>query len=810
MINLTPREHAEIIAKEIQRSDLNEADTRFHFIDQIFKKVLGWPNSAFSLEESVATGYADYHLKSQTGHPLLIVEAKRSGIYFELPKNYNQSKLSRVVKISSIFSGSSRDAMIQAQGYATDLGCEFAAITNGNQYIIFKAFERGKSWKDLSAIVIASADWFSQEHLAAIELLGYTSVTEHASLNAAFKSNSPEAREVFYPKEKINAYSQNINNNVLAATLRPLAKRYFGPLADKERKLIDYCYVAESATKAGLAGVHSLIQDSVTPFFESYGVSQLPEGDKGPIEKRIQKNSSTLESGDVIILFGGKGSGKSTFLWRALHHKPPQYIKKHVQVATVDMLNVEKDERSVQLAIWSGAIDSLDTNKLLNGDRDQLIALFSDRWDVAKRQELFDVDSNTETYRNITRDLIKSWKSDLPYVAKRITEWHKRRHRGVVIVLDNTDQLENDLQDYAFTIAQSLSKQLNCTVLIAMREERFYASKIRGLLDAYQNNAFHISSPQTPEVFRKRVEYVINEIAEERFEIDEQRRDQLVRFLRIFLLDFKRHPASPLNKFISACAHGNTRLALDLFVDLLTSGYTNAKEMSESESGWTILIHQVIRPLMTPDRLFYDEKLSKIVNIFQLRKGNRSSHFSGLRILRLLTEGQDPTAPGFMALGELKNEFMLRYANQEDFRAWLDQLLASNAVEASTRQDSYTDDIDQVKITAFGLFVLRELPSFFTYLELVATDCGIRDESACNELVRLTNEEVQLMNRGIRLKRVERRIEKAREFSRYLAKEEEWEINYMNLHDEQKFMPEIINNLEAEIEQVMRSARKNS
>lgn len=803
-------DHAIALVHDTAKADLNEADTRFQIIDRLLEQVLGWPRAAFRMEKSTVEGYADYLLTRPNGSAALVIEAKRTGVHFSLPDNYNSGKQFRNVKVSALLTGGAREALIQAQRYSADIGCEYAAVSNGRQFIFFKAFERGKSWKDLGALVVSDIAWFRDSYADAVGFLGYSSVIERGSLNSAFKGLVLESRETYYPKEKINAYSQILNQNFMAPTLRPLAKNYFGPLTDHDPDFIEHCYVNERAYDLSLSGVRTLIKDSVTPFFETYGVVETGDTSKGgAISARIQKSVKDRRGSDVVVLFGGKGSGKSTFLWRVLHHEPPQYIRKHVAVATVNLLHVSKDETSIRDAIWNGVIAKLDTEKLLDGDRDGLLKLFEDRWSVASKQELFGLEVGSQAFHQAANAKVTEWKADAKYVAGRLARWHQRMHRGCVVVLDNTDQLDNDLQDYSFTIAQEVSRELNCLVLISMREERFYASKIRGLLDAYQNNAFHISSPSSSEVFIRRLEYLIGLLRSGRLDVGDDNRDQLIAFLLVFLADFKRAPDSSLNRFISACAHGNIRLALDLFVDLLLSGYTNAREMIEGGRGWTIQVHQVLRPLMSPTRLFYDEKLSKIINLFQIRVGVGGSHFTGLRILRLLSVGQDPTSPGFVPFGVLKNQFVSNYGGEEDFKAWIDSLLAANLIEASTRQDSYSENIDSLRVTAFGQFAQRELITFFTYIELVSTDCGVRQESVANQLAALTNEEVALLNQRKKYERVQRRLQKAKAFLDYLEGEEIRELEYFGTPDADRFVDVIQRAFAKEREEVTKSAKRN-
>jgi len=73
-----------------QSDSLSESDTRSKIIDFILIEVLGWDESNITREERCVESctYLDY--KVSTNIPILIIEAKKTSIEFDLPKASRQ------------------------------------------------------------------------------------------------------------------------------------------------------------------------------------------------------------------------------------------------------------------------------------------------------------------------------------------------------------------------------------------------------------------------------------------------------------------------------------------------------------------------------------------------------------------------------------------------------------------------------------------------------------------------------------------------------------------------------------------------
>ncbi len=809
------RELKALIADQTLRST-NEAGTRHKIIDFIIHEILAWPRNRVEVEEHIRPGFADYILTRNESENLLLIEAKKEGVYFDLPRAHKTEERYGYIPLSSLLSDTNIAAAVkQARSYCLDIGCEYAAVTNGHEWIFFKIFEKGKRWDELRAFVIRTLEFFSADFTKAFNHLSYTSVIEHASLTTLLTSAPPRDRSIYFASERIPSYSHTISANRLAQYLRPLVNHYFGVIGDDDAEFMDRCYVSQRDYHQTLDGMRTLIQDTLTPYLKDYGVQQLEDtGKGGRLGGRLTKTLKKGRRGEVLVLFGGKGAGKSTFVKRLLHHNPPRWLRDNSVIAIIDLLKTPEDTAVIRAALWSELIRALDTDNLLTAERGKLLStLFQDRFAIAGKQELAGLEKASESYNTRLNDLVTAWKKDHRYCAVSLSDYWRERAKGIIVVIDNTDQFTGANQDFCFTSAQEIADELGCVVLISMREERFHNSKVHGVLDAFQNAGFHISSPKPAQVFKKRLDYTAHLL---------NRRDSVERLpdasetdvedARLYLNIINREFSadhSPLTSFLTACAHGDTRLSLDLFRSFLLSGYTNVEEMLAA-GRWDFQIHQVIKPVMVPNRYFYDENLSDIPNVYQLRYARHCSHFTGLRVLRKLAKLTEGSSAGYLPLAQLRSYFAETFNMVEDLHANLDVLLKQGFVEANNRLDYYSEEVDSVKITGYGTYMLNGLAFQFTYLDLICTDTGVFKESVSHYLSEAAKNEYDLFLRHKRHERIRVRLNRVQTFISYLREEEERErgLYKLNMPENEMFTHRTSQSFDSEKGRVLASAAK--
>jgi hypothetical protein len=813
----TPHDIAHDLAKEFSSSEeLNEANTRHRVINVILHEVLAWPTSSVNCESFIEPGYADYILLGSQSGNLLFIEAKKEGIFFKLPPSFDANKGSRIVKVKTLLTESEiRKAAEQVRRYCVKKGCEYAAITNGHQWIFFKTFERQCDWEQLNAFVITSLDYFASNFTDACLKFGYSSITQRGSLPQLLGMIQAFQRDLFHPKTEIASFNHEVTSNHLARFLRPIAKRYLDAMDEHDDEFMERCYVNLREYQASVVGVNKVIYDCLSPYFLNYNVKEFfDDGVGGILGDRIASNLRERRTREVIILFGGKGSGKSTFIRKLLYHRPPASIKDYAIPAVIDLLLCRHDSKHIENEVWTQLLDRLDTKKLLKSDQPVLLKLFADKYQRAENQILAGLDKKSTAYITKLGDLLESWLEKREYCAMRLADYWKQNQKGVIVVLDNTDQFPPELQDYCFTLAQNISDRLDCLVVISMREERFHHSKLHGTLDAFQNSGFHLSSPPPHQIFEKRFLYLLyildtpDRARKISPDLTDAHIDLIKKLIRALLKDF-RSQSSHLDAFLQATAHGNMRIALEMFTEFLLSGYTQVDEMIQS-GGWTLAIHQVLRPMMVPYRFFYDEARSKIPNIYQVRSPVVGSHFTAMRILTILSTNMSPKNPTYIPLAQLRTYFATNFNMLDDLQRNLDVLLKTGIIESDNRSDEYSDSIDSLKITPYGYYMINTFCFLFNYLDLVNIDTAVHNESVSHSLANLAQKDIDLFFKFKKLERVEVRLRRTQEFIDYLQKEEQLERSHYSIDPaEMQFAPLLLEKFKHEKQRVLRSAQRN-
>jgi len=113
-----------------------ESDTRARLITRLLTDVLDWQPEHINREEHAHPGYMDYVLL--TNRRIAVIEAKRSGDTFHLPTDLSRVKNLRLAGVVRTVKNL-QTHISQVFAYCSNNGIEYAVVTNGLQYVIFRA-----------------------------------------------------------------------------------------------------------------------------------------------------------------------------------------------------------------------------------------------------------------------------------------------------------------------------------------------------------------------------------------------------------------------------------------------------------------------------------------------------------------------------------------------------------------------------------------------------------------------------------------------------------------------------------------------
>lgn len=744
-----------------ERGSRNEATTRLHLIDQLLTGVLAWPRDQVVAEKSHEGTYADYTLGSSASR--MILEAKREGVYFELPAGI----ASGVVPLPTLMDGEDHlgDAVKQVTAYCQARGVPIAAVCNGHQLLAFFA-SRGDGTPPLQgrALVFDSLEDMRARYRLLwdnLSLSGVDALTLHGTLGDAEAITPPEKLSVRIPN-----YPGLWSRNKMQTELKILGDLVLQDIVsapELERDFLSRCYSSNN-TLSRYALVSKEILEARYSALDAVdaSVTTAPARGEDSVTSELTTDVSAASLGKrPLILLGDVGVGKSIF------------IRHFIKVDARDVM-----DRSIVLYLNFGNEPALadDLNEFV---LDQFVEEMRDDYDIDVESDRF--------VRAVYKRELKSFregiqgrlaKSNPDKFAEKEVEFLERKmakrdrhlqaslryitrsqNRQVVAFLDNIDQRDFEFQEKVFLIGQGLAETWPATVFLSLRPDTFFRSRDEGSLTAYQPRVFTISPPDIGKVITRRLKFCrqLVENSDHRGRIVPDALDDQVRVLAEYLRfvegSFRREE---LSEFVENLGGGNVRVALGFLNTFVGSGHVDThkiKRIAEEAGSYIVPFHEFVRAIIYGDYEHYEPRASPIANLFEISSPDPREHFLLPSILaHIERKGDTESQDGFVdmasvvkfgqALGFMPSqvEFALRHA----MRARLVQRSAQlgNNVTAALR------------ITTVGAYTYRKLMGRFVYLDAIVVDTPITDSDVAHSM-----EDSQ---------EIERRVERCRVFLGYL------------------------------------------
>jgi len=742
----------------------------------------------------------DYVLSLQ--RRVIVIEAKKSGDTFELPNDcptaptLTLNGILRTVKNLQIY-------INQVQKYCFDNGIEFACVTNGLQWVIFRAVRTdGIHLSKGRVIVFKSLQDIEERFVQFWNLLAKQNVEDN-SLVRAFQLADVPAFQYKRVTDELHHYSERVTRNALSADLEPLIAEYMGEIADdKSREKLRELFVRSRALKEVLKAVEHRISMSLSSTLKTSGRvfdSQKQEYLRSSVKGKIASHLALPPRGEVLLLLGRVGSGKTTFVNHFLRIDLKEVFESHF-VVSLDFRLLEKGQD-----IRKFFYDTL--RRKLSGD-DKFTSLTSKHLRKIYASEIKELSrgplatlarQNTKRFEEkISEFLLEKYNDIESYYVRALRYLADRLSLRCILVLDNVDQLDSALQQEIFTFAHSVAGNTHALAILTMWEETYLRSKTGGALAAYQTLAYSIPPTSVVDIIDRRLAYTLHNLQDGKIGMQLIPDRSLVVDVRDFLGLVRRsllHNKRKTRFFLESIAMGNLRRAMDVFSSFLTSGHTDAGKMLSvyrNDDRYDISLHEFIKSIALGDRRFYQSNLSSVLNLYSISDESRPSHFTKLRLLEYLYFHRTRTSfaygLGFVPTETIRKEFKRIGTSDTDISESLRALSAQALVE----NDIY--DFHEIsaayRVTHAGRYYMRYLSGRFSYIDLVLQDTPISDSST-----------FQLLKKLATSKDMDDRFNRVTAFATYLNAEEEREYPVITSMSEslplrKRLMPEKLSELE--------------
>lgn len=744
------------------QNKFNEADTRAKIIEPIFKTCLGWEESDFRREKPVKKGFIDYTLRNGD-FPFFIIEAKEYGRSFKIPSQYNSEKY----RLNGTITTDSRikDAIDQVAKYNNELGCTYAVITNGHQFIIFQAYKKGSQWRNGDCYIFRSYDHIINKFTLFWNLLSKSALLD-GSIHSYF-SDSIMPLDFSRPLSWLHNANANMGKNEIAKFVSPIVRNVFDELIhDNLLEVLQECYITQRET-SNYDGILGLNFHKLPYYSKKYNIEWFREsknelfGFKTSYIKSQELLKDKRPAGSLIVLLGGIGSGKTTFI----HH----FFKIHLKDQTklmyffVDFSKSEPKLEDVEPYIYESIISQIKNNSKFNFEK-EVVGVNMDDVFPTHQQVVMLFGLLTLNKYNLT------------------------------IVLDNVDHhsyTTPSYQERVFEYAQRLSSELNATIILNLREESFFRTTKSGVLDSVRLSNFHISPPPFERVVRRRIDYVISLLNKDNQKIndilgiivDSSQKKLLLMFYEALKASLRstRYDGQRILRTVNNISGGNIRQALEYFSIFMTSGNTNVAnifrvetavpENALQEDHYQIPHHDILSSIIIGDNKFYHSNKSHILNLFQVLAPSSISHFIHLKILNYLYNKREwyiALEKGFVRIDDLLYNADESGISRKAIMLSLTLLADHNLINFNNQRKDGLNDATYVKITSVGIFYHQELISNFTYIDYMWQDTLISDKDTYKYLTRAFSFD-DIKNTKTR---IAKRFERCDKFMAYLKQRE--------------------------------------
>lgn len=805
--------------KKYGSEPITESDTRSKIIDILFKDILGWTEDDIERERYVQVGFYDYEISTSIFR--FVVEAKKTFVEFNLPER------NRKAKIKTIYKGN-KEVIDQIRSYIFQRGLLYGIITNGRQFIIGKFNTTdGSDWQDNEVLIYQNIESVDSNFIQFYETISKEYVSHYGRFKLFSETNTGNTivRSNNYRKK-----DDELVRNKISHELIPIITEVFEEIYNlenlKDEKILEQCYVKNDDIKKYNSELGFIFSDQPPTFDSRINPVQNTEKTHEQLTKEILSTSNKLP--DPIILIGGKGAGKTTFIKYFVEVILDKGIKKNRPILYLDFRDETESTIKDTKLIYQKLINQLyDTYSVLNLNSISVLkTIYKIEIENQKKGFWEHIKDEEKLNEKIAEYLEKQSHDPILHLTKISNYLIYQCNKRLCVVIDNADQLTEEIQKEVFILGHSLHRNLKVMTIISLREGYFYKFKNKPPFDAYHSTVFHITAPPYREVLKKRIKYVLQNFKFQKVKIDndnvkvefgEGSLGQLFTNLYKALFEYAN---SEILSFLEETSYPNIRNGLEKFKFFLLSGHTKTNMYMSFEYGkegkGSIPIWEFVKSVALESNYYYQTNRSTLFNIFYPSNSNKN-HFTKIRLLQYIIDKNSGVSKknNFLSISEIEQVFIKAGYTSEIVLEELNLLYSAgliftNDFVSDVESEISLESSNEIGITQSGVYYIRNLLNKFFYYDLVLQDTPIYNEKYFDQITSNFPESDSYGNRDLSKRKLA-----SETFIDYLLDQEtidhsRKEINYnIQCLDKQIIKTLKENGLNSDLERIERALRNN-
>lgn len=541
---------------------------------------------------------------------------------------------------------------------------------------------------------------------------------------------------------------ESVGENSFGSNVSVEFKYLFDPKTSSERQaLVQNAYVPSQQRASHVPQIDRLIRASVP----AHLVDATLVPDTGNPSALVSTIRQRHRAGELCLLIGSAGSGKSTFT---------DYVS---TLALTNAVSDRTDWLHINLnpaPLTRDEIYSWLTREAWNGIKEIHSGIEFETLEFQekiygrqlsevkkKRASLYPVGS--ERYADIISAELEKLENDRELTLQLALE-HLYRDQGrlLVVVLDNCDKRTKDDQLLMFEVATWLKERFHCMVFLPLRDTTYDTYKDLPPLDTVVKDlVFRIDPPRLEQVIQARLKYASRELAKEhsKFSYSTQNgmrvecaREEVGMYLSALVRSVFQN--NRFKAIISGLAGRNIRKGIEILLEICKSGHIPEGEIWKARTikgTHQFPSHLIMQILLKGKRKYYSDAETHLKNLFQSDEEDKlPDPFTRLAVLTWLNRFKDEYGPnrqkGMHKAGDLLRALQsVGFSAANIWRAVRD-LSEADCIASETSPDQIEEN-DLIGLSLAGMVHLG-LVDDAQYLSSISEAVKFRSTQAATEI----------------------------------------------------------------------------